>query len=39
MARSDSAVTLAGAAMRSHMLVIVGEIRQENSFYMPPADC
>jgi hypothetical protein len=39
MAPSDSAVTLAGAAMRALMLVIVGEIRQENPFYMPPADC
>jgi hypothetical protein len=37
MARSDSAVTLAGAAVRAHMLVIVGGILQENLFYMPPA--
>jgi hypothetical protein len=34
MARSDSAVTLAGAAVLAHMLV-----RQENPFYMPRADC
>jgi hypothetical protein len=38
MARSDSAVTLAGAAVRAHMLVIVGGILQENPFYTPPAD-
>jgi hypothetical protein len=36
MARSDSAVTLAGAAARAHMLVIVGGILQENPFYTPP---
>jgi hypothetical protein len=38
MARSESAVTLAGAAVRAHMLVIVGGIVQENPFNMPPAD-
>ena len=38
MARIDSAVTLAGAAVRAHMLAIVGGILQKNPFYMPPAD-
>jgi hypothetical protein len=38
MARSDSAVTLAGAAVRAHMLVVVGGILRENPFYTPPAD-
>ena len=27
-----------GAAVRAHMLVIVGEIRQKNPVYMPPVD-
>jgi len=39
MARSDGVVTLAGAAVLAHMLVIVGGTLQKNPFYMPPADC
>jgi phosphoribosylcarboxyaminoimidazole (NCAIR) mutase len=37
VARRDSAVTLAGAAVRAHILAIVAGIVQENPFYMPPA--